>query len=109
MMTSKGVELPDMVVQKYFKALVGQFYKILPIKESGEPSLGKYMDSLQREMIGCRDLIVALDCDELYLSLLSMLQYLIENDCDTNTVRCEVFKAISICKKLQKKYGAEGV
>ena len=103
------MELPDKVVQKYLKALIGQFYKILPIKESGEPSLGKYMDSLQREMIGCKDLIAALDYDELYLSLLSVLQYLIDNECDTNTVKCEVFKAISICKKLQRKYGAEEV
>ena len=54
-------------------------------------------------------MIVALDNDELYLSLLAVLQYLIENDCDTNTVKCEVFKAINICKKLQKKYGAEEV
>ena len=36
MMTSKNMELPDKVVQKYLKALIGQFYKILPIKESGE-------------------------------------------------------------------------
>lgn len=109
MMTTKGIELPNQAVQKYFKALVGQFYKILPIKESGEPSLGKYMDSLQREMIGCHSLIEALNYDELYISLLGVLQYLIENDCDVDTVRSEVFKAISICKKLQRKYGAEEV
>lgn len=109
MMTSKGLELPNKAVQKYLRALIGQFYKILPIKESGEPSLSKYMDSLQREMIGCRGLIEALDYDELFLSLLSVLQYLIENECDVDIVRCEVFKAINICKKLQRKYGAEEV
>lgn len=109
MMTSKNIELPNKVVQKYLKALIGQFYKILPIKESGEPSLGKYMNSLQREMIGCQSLIIALNNDELYLSLLAVLQYLIENDCDTDIVKSEVFKAISICKKLQKKYGIEEV
>lgn len=109
MMTSKNIELTDRVVQKYLRSLIGQFYKILPIKESGEPSLGKYMDSLQREMIGCKNLIIALDYDELYLSLLAILQYLIENDCDISTVRCEVFKSISICKKLLKKYSPEEV
>lgn len=108
-MTNKDIELPNEMVSKYLSSLIGQFYKILPIKESGEPSLGKYMDSLQREMIGCKDLIVALNNDELYLSLLAILQYLIENDCDTGIVKTEVFKAINICKKLQKKYGAEGV
>lgn len=109
MMTSRSIELPDKVVQKYLKALIGQFYKILPIKESGEPSLDKYMESLQREMIGCQSLILALNNDELFLSLLAVLQYMIENDCDISTVKCEVFKAINICKKLQKKYGAEEV
>ena len=109
MMTSRSIELPDKVVQKYLKALIGQFYKILPIKESGEPSLDKYMESLQREMIGRKSLILALNNDELFLSLLAVLQYMIENDCDISTVKCEVFKAINICKKLQKKYGAEEV
>lgn len=109
MMTSRSIELPDKVVQKYIKALIGQFYKILPIKESGEPSLDKYMESLQREMIGCKNLILALNNDELFLSLLAVLQYMIENDCDISTVKSEVFKAINICKKLQKKYGAEEV
>ena len=109
MMTIRNIELPDKVVQKYLKALIGQFYKILPIKESGEPSLDRYMQSLQREMLGCQNLILALNNDELFLSLLAVLQYLIENDCDTSTVKCEVFKAINICKKLQKKYGIEEV
>lgn len=109
MITDKNLELPTKVVQKYLQSLIGRFYKILPIKESGEPSLRKYMDSLQREMIGCQSLIIALNYDELYLSLLSMLQYLIENNCNTDIVRCEVFKAIDICKKLQKKYGVEVV
>lgn len=109
MMTSRSIELPDKVVQKYLKALIGQFYKILPIKESGEPSLDKYMESLQREMIGCQSLILALNNDELFLSLLAVLQYMIKNDCDISTVKCEVFKAINICKKLQKKYGAKEV
>lgn len=109
MMTSRNIELPLQLIQKYIKALIGQFYKILPIKESGEPSLNKYMESLQRELIGCQMLIEALNYDELYLSLLAILQFLIENECDINTVKCEVFKAISICKKLHRKYCSEGV
>lgn len=109
-MTNKNMEISGQLVSKYLSSLIGQFYKILPIKESGEPSLGKYMDSLQREMIGCQNLIIALNHDELYLSLLSILQYLIDNeDCDASIVKTEVFKAISICKKLQRKYGAEEV
>lgn len=105
MMTDKEIEIPDAVVTKYLNSLIGQFYKILPIKESGEPSLAKYMDSLQREMMGCRELITALEYDESFLGLLSILEYLINNDCDTRVVKSEVFKAIGMCKKLQQKYG----
>ena len=108
-MTIKNIDVSDVLVHKYMKALIGQFYKILPIKESGEPSLGKYMESLQREMIGCKELIVALNHDELYLSLLSILQYLIDNECSVSVVKTEVFKAITICKKLKKKYAVQGV
>lgn len=109
MITSKNIEISDKVVYRYLKGLIGQFYKILPIKESGEPSLVKYMESLQRELIGCKGLIIALNYDELYLSLLSILQYLVENDCGVDVVRCEIFKAINICKKLQRKYCVEEV
>lgn len=109
MMTKRELELPTMMFSNYLRALVGQFYKILPIKESGEPSLGKYMESLQRELLGCHSLIVALENDDLFLSLLSILQYLIENDCDTKIVKSEVFKAITICKKLQKRYENEEI
>lgn len=109
MMTSKNIDIPDKLVQKYLKSLIGQFYKILPIKESGEPSLAKYMESLQREMIGSRNLILALNHDEMFAALIVTLQYLIDYDCDVDTVKSEVFKAINICKKLQTKYSAEEV
>ena len=109
MMSIVGISLNDKIVENYISALIGQFYKILPIRESEEPSLKKYMLSLQREMIGCNNLIVALNNDELYLSLLSILQFLIDHECDIPTVKSEVFKAIHICKKLQRRYGAKEV
>lgn len=109
MITSKNTSLSDTIILNYLRSLVGQFYKILPIKESGEPSLAKYMDSLQREMLGISDLLPAIGNDELYLSLLAILQYLSTHDCDVGVVRCEVFKSINICKKLYKKYASEEV
>lgn len=104
MMTVYGTELSDDLFLSRINSLVNQFYKILPIKESGEPTLKQYMSSLQREMLGCQSLIVALQNDPQYLSLLSILQYLIENDCEVSTVRGEVFKAISILKKMHHRY-----
>ena len=104
MKTSCDIELDNELFAKKLHAFVNQFYKILPIKESGEPSLPQYMKSLQREMLGCRSLILALENDAQYLSLLAILQYLIDNDCDVATVRSDVFKAIGILKKMQARF-----
>lgn len=104
MMTLNGYDVPTEMVDKYLGGLVNQFFKILPIKESGEPSLNEFMRSLQVELLGFKGLMAGIGNDSMYITLLSILQYLIENDCEKPVVKREVFKAISICKKLQKKY-----
>lgn len=109
MNTITGHEISNELLINYLDTLVNQFFKILPIKESGEPSLNEFMRSLQIELIGCSALAEALSNDAMLLSLISILQYMIDNDCDTPVVKREVFKAISICKKLKKKYCNEGV
>ena len=103
MMSKYDIEINDVMLKNKFNALVNQFYKILPIKESGEPSLLQYMKSLQREMLGCKSLILALENDAQYLTLLSILQYMIDHDCDVATVKSDVFKAIGIIKRMQAK------
>ena len=107
MTTGDGYKLNDAMLVNRIDGLVNQFYKILPIKESGEPSLTTYMKSLQREMLGCKSLISALDTDAQYLSLLSILQYLIDNDCDTATVKSDVFKAINILNKMKRRFDTQ--
>lgn len=107
MMTSQGIELDQGTVVRYMGGLVNRFFKILPIKEEGEPTLKQYMQSLQREMLGCQSLIVLLKDDDRYMSLLSILQYLIDNDTNIKTTKTEVFRAINILRQLQTKYGGK--
>ena len=103
-----GKELPDKLLDHYLKRLVGRFYKILPIKENNEDTLNSYMVSFQDELIGLNNVVELLHNDESYLSLIAILQYLIDHDCDICDVRREVFNAISICKSLRKRHcGAE--
>lgn len=109
MKTATGYSLPDEMIGNYLGGLVNQFFKILPIKESGEPSLNEFMRSLQVELLGFKTLMAELENDSMYITLLSILQYLIDNDCEVGVVKREVFKAISICKKLKKKYCREVV
>lgn len=106
--TITGQPISKELLENYFKSLVNSFFKILPIKESGEESLTVYMQSLQLELLGCQELITELNDDAGFMTLVSILQYLISNpDCAVGVVRREVFKAISICNKLKARY-AEG-
>lgn len=97
------------VVYNYLKHLVNQFFKILPMKENSEDTLHTYMKSLQMEIIGCKNVIMAFNNDPSFLSLISILQYLIDfPECEVTEVRREVFKAISVCNRLKSVYAERG-
>lgn len=104
MMTKYEIEISRDLIENKFNDLVNQFYKILPLKENDSPTLYQYMEGFMRELLGLNSLINELNNDGLFASLLGILQYLIDNDCDTPTVKTDVFKAIGIVKKLQQKY-----
>lgn len=108
-LTDSGYDIPLEMVDHYLSGLVNQFFKILPLKEDGEPSLNEFMKSLQIELLGFKGLMKEVGNDSMYLTLLSILQYMIENDCDVAVVKREVFKAIKVCKKLRDKYCETGV
>ena len=92
---------------KYLKSLVNRFFKILPLKEEGEDTLQEYMESLLMELLGFRKLSQAVENDNDFVTLVSILQYLVDNpDVEIRRVKREVFRAISICNKLSAIYGA---
>lgn len=103
--TKTGVKLEGRVLVNYFRTLINMFFKILPIWENGEDTIGIYMRSLQTELLGCKELICAIRDDSLFLSLLSILQFLIDHpEMPVQSVKREVFRAISICNKLSARY-----
>lgn len=106
MLDTKGnIKIDSKFVVNHLNSLVNQFFKILPIRENNDESLIIYLQRLQVELLGCQSLIIALNHDALYLSLISTLQYLIDNpDCSVKSVRREVFNAISVCNKLKSMY-----
>ncbi len=108
--TNNGQTIEKELLQNYFKSLVNSFFKILPMRENGERSLPTYIVSLQTELTGCQSFVPELEKEAQLMSLLSILQYLHDNpDCPVRSVRREVFKAISICNKLEVQYTGEEV
>ena len=106
--TTAGMPIDAEVLHNYFRNLVNHFFKILPIREQNEESLTTYMQSLQAELLGCKGLVSAIQNDASYLTLLSILQYLIDNpECTVREVKREVFRAISICNKLKSQYASK--
>lgn len=93
----------------YFERMVGRIYKILPLKESEEDTVGQYIDSLLVEMTGL-DILEQLNTQAYYTSIVSIVAYLNENvdACDIAKIRREIFKAINLCKKLQRLYQGGG-
>ena len=106
--TIRGVELDGAVINNYFRALVNLFFKILPIWESGDGSVSTYMETLQAEILGCRNLIAIMNNDGRFLSLASILQDLIDHpEYGHSKVRKTVFDAITICNRLRASYFEE--
>jgi hypothetical protein len=103
--TTCGIPVDARALNSYLRNLVNLFFKILPIREAEEPSLKTYMESLQAEILGCKALVKTINADSMFLTLVSILQYLIDRvDNDVLVFKREVFKAISICNKLKARY-----
>ena len=108
--TKQNVSMNNEIFERYFDKLINQFFKILPIHENEEATLETYIDSLQIELLGLKDLIPELTADPMLLRLISILQYFKEHpDCKRGRLRREVFKAIDICDKLKATYSESEV
>ena len=103
--TSFEVGINSSLLIKYFKSLVNSIFKILPMRETNEKSLMKYIRSLQIELAGCKEVVEAVKYDSRFLSIISILQYLYDHpETEIESFRREIFRAISICNKLSEKY-----
>jgi hypothetical protein len=90
---------------KYFEALVNKFFKILPMRETNEPTLGAYLDSLYMELSGDASVFVEINYDPSFVTLMSISCSLRNNpSIDVQVVKREVFRAITICKQLASRY-----
>lgn len=96
--------IPNELFNNYLEFLISKIYKILCMREENDLTLPKYMQSLQRELIGNKELIISLKFDSNFLSLLGKLEYLISNEVSIKTYKKDIFDCISLIKKMKEKY-----
>ncbi len=104
-----GDPLDRKLLNGYFRILVNQIYKILPMRENGTESLPKYIWRLEAELLGMNSLLAGVREDPYYGSLLGILQYLNDSagTCTVAEVRQLVFEAMSLSRKLSARYAEE--
>lgn len=96
--------IPDQLFLNYLDFLIGKVYKCLPMREQQDKTLIKYMESLQRELVGNKELIIELKYNGNFQSILGKLQYLISNEVDIKTFKKDIFDCISLITKLKSEY-----
>ena len=98
----------DESFKNYLNFLIGQLYKSLCLKEDDDKNLISYLESLNRELISSKELIIFLKNDARFISMLTKIQYLISEPNTTHKIfKKEIFACISIVQKLLEKYGGE--
>lgn len=104
MMQVKYGLLPQEIFYNYFDFLIGRTFKILPLKEAESKTLKTYLENFQRELIGNQKLFLFLVNEPRFISVLTSIQFLIDENYDTAVCRKEVFKCIHILEEIKKKY-----
>lgn len=94
-------------VESYLDDLVNRVYKVLGLYEDGNSGLGKYLDSLLIELGGMHIISEEIATSSKYCSVimtLASIQILIKNnEIKHSDVRSEVFKCISLIKKIKQE------
>lgn len=105
-MDTKYGQLPDESLFNYLDRVINSIFKCLPLKENECETLEQHLESTLRELIGNKKLILQLNNDALFLSLLGTLNNLIDED-NFKKYRSDIFKCIGLVNKLQDKYSLE--
>lgn len=101
------IETP--MITNYMSALIGRVYKILPLWEEQSDTVGKYIHSLQLELLGLKNLSKDVSTDPTLLSVISTLQYFLDHpETGTDVVKREVFRSIHSCETLCRRYQEDG-
>lgn len=86
--------------------LISKIFKILPLKEQGNPKLPEYIDSVSIQLKGaletCMDLADNVQYNRKYIEVLNTINYLKHNDFSVKQCKREIFKCLSILDSIRE-------
>jgi hypothetical protein len=104
MKTKYGI-ISDITVEVGLDGYIDKIFKILPMKEEKCSTLTTYIQGLIREFLGNSSLMEGLLYEKDFLSLVGTLENLTDKEISFEEFRSDVFKSISIVKKMKKNLG----
>jgi len=102
-MRTKYGEIPSSDLVLYFKRLINQLYKLMPIKENEDMTYEKYLKKLIQQLHGGNKLIIS---DSLFIEIIFNLEALFDIE-DISLHNSIVKENISICQKIIKQLELE--
>lgn len=100
------INISSRMFANYLESLVDRTFKILPLHEEDNEGLFKYIQSLSHELRGLQGVISRLDVDSDYIILLATFETLSEEILlygEMDSIKREIFKCISIIKRIRDK------
>ena len=104
MIMLKYGQLSKNSLKKYVNSLINKTYKILPMREENSPTLKSYLNSYLVELLGCQKLILLLSDEPQFITIITTMTYLANNECSIQQYKKEIFKCIHILDSINKKY-----
>lgn len=95
--------------EAYFNHLINETFKILPLKEEAirdknNENLISYLSGFRAELMGFTFLFEISKQDPIVFSLLSKIEFLLNEEYDKKLCKKEVFDCISIIERIRDKY-----
>jgi hypothetical protein len=105
-MDTKYGKLPDEMLLAYVNGMISKVYKMMPMKQYGTETLPKYIESTLSEFVGQKELVDKLRNDEIFLTILGILENLLNQD-DFKKFRSDIFKVINLIEKIKLNIGGD--
>jgi len=91
------------MVNDFLGNIIGNIYKVLPLKEEENSYLPEYLDSLLVQLKGALITYPGLSSNVRYITIINSIQYFCSNDFSIKQCKREVFKCIENINKIQNE------